>query len=270
MKHLLMLAAIVSVLCHSASFADGIEIPIQASYNAPHHTANTTLWFGVNTSATRCVDPTLGETYLAPVNTLCDTCMDARFVDPQGYSECMDLGMQTDIRAYINDAQVDTYKISVWPINAEHTFTWPDLNTYYSGTIRLIDAYGGTYVNVDMKSTNIVVTNMNQLLIIAESPVIVPTSVHEQYTPGRIDLFQNYPNPFNPVTKIKFETPNSGFVTLKVFDVFGREVVTLVNGYTQAGSQEVSFDASSFASGMYFYRLQAGEITRIRKMVFLK
>ena len=83
-------------------------------------------------------------------------------------------------------------------------------------------------------------------------------------------LTQNYPNPFNPSTQIKFAIKEAGFVTLKVYDVLGKEVATLVKGDFTAGSYNVSFDASGLASGIYFYRLESGSFVQTNKMMLLK
>ncbi len=83
-------------------------------------------------------------------------------------------------------------------------------------------------------------------------------------------LSQNYPNPFNPSTVISFVVPNNGFVTLKIYDLLGREVKTLVNEYKSQGKYSVSFGASHLASGVYFYQLKAGNYSSIKKMVLLK
>lgn len=88
--------------------------------------------------------------------------------------------------------------------------------------------------------------------------------------PGVFSLSQNYPNPFNPITKIKFAVPLASSVKLIVFDVIGREVATLVNNQLKAGTYEADFDASMYASGVYFYKLQAGDYTAIKKMVLVK
>jgi hypothetical protein len=88
--------------------------------------------------------------------------------------------------------------------------------------------------------------------------------------PKAFSLAQNYPNPFNPVTKINFAIPKQGFVTLKVYDVLGREVNTLVNEVKQVGSYSVDFDGSSLASGVYFYRLESGSFTDIKRMILVK
>jgi hypothetical protein len=83
-------------------------------------------------------------------------------------------------------------------------------------------------------------------------------------------LEQNYPNPFNPSTTIKYELPNSSHVTLTVYDVLGREVSVLVNERRDAGVYDVKFDGSNLASGVYFYRLQAGDFVQAKKFVILR
>ncbi len=83
-------------------------------------------------------------------------------------------------------------------------------------------------------------------------------------------LFQNYPNPFNPATTIKYAIPKTVNVELKIYDILGREVKTLVNETKTAGYYEVHFNADNFASGVYFYRLKAGDFIKTNKMIFLK
>jgi hypothetical protein len=88
--------------------------------------------------------------------------------------------------------------------------------------------------------------------------------------PDKFELFQNFPNPFNPVTKIKFDIPESGFIELKIFDITGREVRTLVNTNLQPGSYEVLFDGSGLPSGVYFYLFKAGGYFKSKKMLMIK
>jgi hypothetical protein len=83
-------------------------------------------------------------------------------------------------------------------------------------------------------------------------------------------LFQNYPNPFNPSTIISYQLPMTSNVSLKVYDILGRELVTLVNQRQSAGVYQVDFNATRFASGVYFYRLTANENSEIRKMMLMK
>ena len=88
--------------------------------------------------------------------------------------------------------------------------------------------------------------------------------------PARFNLDQNYPNPFNPTTTITYSLIQTGQVLLKVFNVIGEEVVTLVNGIQAAGHHEVRFDATNFPGGVYLFRLQAGGLTETRRMVLVK
>jgi hypothetical protein len=97
-------------------------------------------------------------------------------------------------------------------------------------------------------------------------------SVEEEMAniPIEFILHQNYPNPFNPSTKISWQSPVSGHQTLKVYDVLGNEVASLVNEFRNAGSYEVDFNASSLSSGIYFYKLQAGSFIQTKKMILIK
>ena len=88
--------------------------------------------------------------------------------------------------------------------------------------------------------------------------------------PDKYCLYQNYPNPFNPGTNIRYQIIKNCFVTLKIYDILGREVQTLVNEKQSTGVYEIRWDAASFANGVYFYRMQAGEFTDIKKMILLK
>jgi outer membrane protein assembly factor BamB len=91
-----------------------------------------------------------------------------------------------------------------------------------------------------------------------------------EIVPEEFQLFQNYPNPFNPNTKIEFKIPEIEIVRLKVFDILGREVTTLINKQMQPGNYTIDFDASELASGIYFYTLNVGENVLIKKMILLK
>jgi hypothetical protein len=88
--------------------------------------------------------------------------------------------------------------------------------------------------------------------------------------PNAFILEQNYPNPFNPTTNIEFRIAKLGFVTLKVYDILGREIATLFEGIRQPGNYEVTFDGSKLANGEYFYKLQTEKFTSIKKMLLLK
>ena len=92
----------------------------------------------------------------------------------------------------------------------------------------------------------------------------------EVFTPATFNLEQNYPNPFNPSTSIKYSVPESGNIRLSVFNIVGEEVAVLVNGFSQAGSFEVTFDASNLSTGVYLYKLQSSNSVQTKKMMLLK
>ncbi|HET9130974.1 MAG TPA: T9SS type A sorting domain-containing protein [Terriglobia bacterium] len=97
------------------------------------------------------------------------------------------------------------------------------------------------------------------------------TSANEEYAaPGNFVLQQNYPNPFNPSTNVNFQLPIAVHARLDVFDVLGRRVTTLIDGRLNAGIHHAAFDGSKLASGVYFYRLQAGNFTSTKKLVLMK
>ncbi len=110
-----------------------------------------------------------------------------------------------------------------------------------------------------------------------EEPPPAPSDISKAPLPKEFYLGQNYPNPFNPATVISYQLPVSSFVTLKIYNVLGQEVNTLVNGIRDAGYESVEWDAGSMTSGMYFYRIEAVGVedpsriySNVRKMVLLK
>jgi len=89
--------------------------------------------------------------------------------------------------------------------------------------------------------------------------------------PSSFSLFQNYPNPFNPTTNIKYQILNNSNVTLKIYDILGKEIATLINNEKHtAGTYEVNWDASTYPSGVYFYKLTAGDFTSVKRMMLVK
>jgi len=100
--------------------------------------------------------------------------------------------------------------------------------------------------------------------------IVQPTGIDDQFLVSSFELLQNYPNPFNPSTKISWQSPVSSWQMLKVYDVLGIEVAILVDEYRSAGNNDVEFNASSLASGIYFYKLKAGNYVETKKMLLLR
>jgi hypothetical protein len=234
------------------------------------------LTFGVRCDATYCTDLNLGEIAIPPIPP--QGVPDIRLVDPHGFNpQCMDQGVYLDLRPYADAAQVDTYKVRIDPgyLGYPVPVSWSNMSRYYSGPVRLRSPLNGGIVDVDMKATDrIVIDDQTTFLyIIASGPLnpSVPLSAGETVAlPLTYVVFQNYPNPFNPSTTIKYDLPKDSRVSLQIFDILGREVATLVNGEQTAGLKSVEWNASSFASGVYYYRIQAGEYTATRKLLLLK
>ena len=88
--------------------------------------------------------------------------------------------------------------------------------------------------------------------------------------PSEVKLYQNYPNPFNPITTIDFALPKSSFVTLKVYDVLGKQVAELVNGTMKAGKFSVDFKGENLSSGVYYYKLVTSGFTDVKSMILTK
>ena len=101
-------------------------------------------------------------------------------------------------------------------------------------------------------------------------PSATGVSEEEGLTPGKYILEQNFPNPFNPSTTINFSIPQKNFVSLRVFNIIGEEVSTLINEEKDAGSYHIKFNALNIPSGIYFYKITAGSFSATRKMILIK
>jgi hypothetical protein len=134
------------------------------------------------------------------------------------------------------------------------------------------------YTGTTKSIRDLYVLNENYLWASGDSGVVLRTTTggatfinnNTIEKPEKYELYQNYPNPFNSMTNVKFEILNAEMVEIKVFDLSGKEVRTLVNEYKQAGTYEVSFDAEGLSSGIYFYKMTAGEFSDVKRMVLLK
>ncbi len=175
------------------------------------------------------------------------------------------------------------------------TFSDPSEYSVNDGTGPVVVQQGGRnmYSNVPLDSTagktilhvgnkigtltGIVYYSFNQYKFVprtnADFQNVVLTGVDVTRTdalPASYALSQNYPNPFNPTTQVQYALPVAGQATLKIFNILGQEVKTLVNGYQAAGRYTAKFDASSLSSGVYFYRIQSGSYSSIKKMMLIK
>jgi hypothetical protein len=137
-------------------------------------------------------------------------------------------------------------------------FTWAPAHDFWFGC-SAIDSAGNTYKFNECHNVSL-----------TYGVILTGVSFGKSELPGCFSLLQNYPNPFNPATTIEFRIQSSQFVTLKVYDLLGREVAVLVDEQKAPGNYEITFDASRLASGVYMYRLTAGQYVESRKMVLIR
>lgn len=134
---------------------------------------------------------------------------------------------------------------------------------YFTSCVELPD---GSVITGGMDYTS----NNGDFMIAKFINLVTGNSDNNTGQPGQFTLYQNYPNPFNPSTRIDFSIPQLGIVSLKVYDILGNEISTLAEGYKTAGTYSINFDGRGLASGIYYYRIQAGNYTVSKKMILMK
>jgi hypothetical protein len=216
-----------------------------------------------------------GTTYGAPFTIGSMPGRDEYWFDAKTYGSGVDLiyysdSLQGGAPTTSSDKMMNTYALNstpgtfVTPVQFnDRPLEWsarnyiPTLIEYHDGNS---DA-GVIWVGID---------GANKRLYFDRFGAITHISHNGNEVPEKYSLSQNYPNPFNPTTKFNFSIPNNGFVSLKVFDVLGREVATIVEKDFNAGIFTVDFDASSLSTGIYFYTLKSGDFTSTKKMMLVK
>jgi len=180
----------------------------------------------------------------------------------------------------------------IWIVGQTEEITWTDVNVYdvkielstdnstswftIAESIPNTGLYSWTVASPDSSNQCLIrITNVADGVVSDISDGVFTIDIitgleTEEGIPSEFDLSQNYPNPFNPATTITYSIPKESQVSLKIYDIMGREVAELVSGKQSAGSYNAEFDAASFASGTYFYKLTAGEFVSVKKMVLLK
>jgi len=181
----------------------------------------------------------------------------------------------------------------VWVVGQTEEITWADVNVY-DVKIELSADNGSSWSTIVESTANtgayswiiestdssdqclIRITNVDDGLVYDASNAVftidIPTGVEEfeNGIPTAFNLSQNYPNPFNPATSITYQVPEASQVSIKVYDLIGREVAVLVYEVKQPGTYQITFDTENLASGVYFYKMTAGDYSSVRKMNLLK
>ena len=239
--------------------------------------------FGNHVRGTYGVDDSLGEFECPPVPP---PPFDALWRNIPGRTPFTWGGLRCgyDIRGWSSPSQTDTFLLDFYTIcdlTSPFVFRWPD-PSYLSARCdsMFIVEPTGRFPIINMFSIDSLRVPWNDSIVVARFliikygarlvDVITDVGQGEQNRIAQFSLHPNYPNPFNPSTIIEFQIPNSGFVTLKVFDVLGRTVRTLLNEQKDAGRHRASFDATGLPSGVYVYRVQAGSYAASRKMILLR
>ena len=129
--------------------------------------------------------------------------------------------------------------------------------------------------SIDTTATNVKVTSGSSYIIQTNGIVSGVSAVRDKLTPENFSLSQNYPNPFNPTTQIEFSLPKESIVTIKIYNILGKEIKTLVNGEKTAGEHTITWNGMNdngiqAASGTYFYRISTGNFSQVKKMIFMK
>ncbi|HTK82357.1 MAG TPA: SdrD B-like domain-containing protein [Bacteroidota bacterium] len=267
--------------------------------------AKRIIWFGVKPGASRgiwgvdlfstVVDYTEGEFDLPPQ---LPGVFDARFVDPRGGTAQFGNGSWTDVRAYTSPAQSDTFIVQFQPgliFGGDYPILlkWSSVafDTSYDGEV-LLHTAGRKSLNMKYEDSLVIGDPENtSATIIANGPHLPLVGVGEENNqlPARFALLQNFPNPFNPATVLRYELPTgregvlsggqgvmSYRVTLKVYNILGQVVATLIDGTQPSGYYSVRWDASSLPSGVYLCRATAWarsaseSLTETRKMLLLR
>ena len=186
----------------------------------------------------------------------------------------------TTITTVISSSVVDAYGPMTLPggrvvdalrIKEDEINIIQDPFPFYSRTISYTFlAKDGSQVNVPSDTTKPETGFISNTASVSWNDALVTSVRLEETIPNNYSLRQNYPNPFNPSTNIEYTIPSESFVELKVYDVLGNEVATLVNEQQQAGIYRAEFTADNLSSGMYFARITANSFTRVVKMILLK
>jgi len=188
--------------------------------------------------------------------------------------------LKFDIKQLVNEAQKDTYRLYFANVNApdaDITIAWWDAPTLRERCTAMTLRIGALFYDMFAQSSLTIPdagdNGINEAYIyktgaIPEQVWVVKPEKTE--IPEEFRLSQNYPNPQNPTSTITYDLPKASYVTLNIYNTLGQQVASLVNEQKQSGRYDVRFDGSKLPSGVYFYRLTAGEFIQTKKMVIIK
>ena len=184
-----------------------------------------------------------------------------------GYADNLDVKISKTVN---NQASAFTVTVALYAFPATADTSW-SRKSIYLGSISGLNNGDSVYIGFrEHVANNLTDGAIVNLDLVAGVGSIVSNGHNSGLVPTEYGIAQNYPNPFNPSTKIFYNLPKSGNVSLKVYNVLGNEVATLVNEYKLAGTHQIDFNAGNLASGVYFYKILAGDFTQVKKMTLIK
>ena len=178
-----------------------------------------------------------------------------------------DLDLDDDIDVF--SAATNANKISWWENDGYLPIQWIKhdlISNYYEAW----PVFGIDFDNDGDTDILTAAATSRKITLLENTTITGIEENHDRVIPDIISLFQNYPNPFNPDTRISFQISETGFITLKVFDILGNELATLLSEEKSAGRYELNYNGSGLPSGIYFYRLTTGNIIITKKMMLIK
>jgi len=276
----------IDLLVNVSRFIVGTNRPSQANYKVNGVQYNTTQQFifnnGSNVTVQAVSPTTIGFNRYVYVNWSDNG--DTTHVINVSNSLNLLATFKVQYKLQINSDPGNTFGSDYFDSASTRTFGVLSRNVFFQNQWYQFKGWSGagngSYTSPDTTGNDTSATvTLNNAIVETANWRTPPIGIHQNGTeiPKVFMLYQNFPNPFNPVTKISFDIPNSSNVNIVIFDLLGREVETLVNGIIEPGKFTASFDASNYASGIYFYRIEAkavnrqnGEYSSIKKMVIVK
>jgi hypothetical protein len=272
----ILILSIAVLLCGITATAQMIQVPIKILFPGPADSLrdSTVLTFGFDPKATYCYDP-LFE-YICPPPPP-GWSINAVFQDPRGPNdECMgSIGFcKSDIRE-LKYNSIDTFEIDMFPLDITTKFVLSWDNTVFHSIFVSVDLFDLNFNPItNMMTNSIAFVNNNRgkatCVFIVVQNIVDGIKLENISIPNKFVMKQNYPNPFNPSTTISYQLPKQSHVTLWIYDVLGQEVATLVNEVEEPGNKIVNFNAGNLPSGVYYYRLQAGNYIETKKLILLR
>ncbi|NWG29621.1 MAG: T9SS type A sorting domain-containing protein [Ignavibacteriaceae bacterium] len=181
----------------------------------------------------------------------------------ESWSFLLTIPWVTSIQAIGPNIFASSYGDGIW-LSIDYGSSWTQINDGFSSSAYYVLSTGinDKYIYAGTNASGVWRRELTEL--------ITDVNSGNNLTPSEFYLEQNYPNPFNPSTSIQYQVSSISQVTLKVYDILGNEIVTLVNEEKPAGIYEIAFYATGLSSGIYFYKLSAGSFVQTRKMLLVK